>query len=81
MPRISGVDIPVNKQAWVSLQYIYGVGRAQSYKILDQAGIAPESGKGPDRINVNKRVKSSIALSFEGDTARRSTSTSSGSSR
>jgi small subunit ribosomal protein S13 len=41
MPRISGVDIPVNKQAWVSLQYIYGVGRSQSYKILDRAGIDP----------------------------------------
>lgn len=42
MPRISGIDIPVNKQAWVSLQYIYGIGRTQSYKILDQAGIAPD---------------------------------------
>ncbi|MBN1176402.1 MAG: 30S ribosomal protein S13 [Dehalococcoidales bacterium] len=42
MPRISGVDIPVNKQAWVSLQYIYGIGRAQSEKILDQANIAPD---------------------------------------
>ncbi len=42
MPRISGVDIPVNKQAWVSLQYIFGIGRAQSYKILDQANIAPD---------------------------------------
>ncbi len=43
MPRISGVDIPVNKQTWVSLQYIYGIGRAQSYKILSQAQIAPET--------------------------------------
>ncbi len=42
MPRISGVDIPVNKQAWVSLQYIYGIGRTQSYKILEQANIAPD---------------------------------------
>jgi small subunit ribosomal protein S13 len=42
MPRISGIDIPVNKQAWVSLQYIYGIGPAMSYKILSQAGIAPE---------------------------------------
>jgi small subunit ribosomal protein S13 len=42
MPRISGIDIPVNKQAWVSLQYIYGIGPAVSYKILNQAGIAPE---------------------------------------
>ncbi len=42
MPRISGVDIPVNKQAWVSLQYIYGIGRAQSHKILTQAEITPD---------------------------------------
>ncbi|MFH1646652.1 MAG: 30S ribosomal protein S13 [Chloroflexota bacterium] len=42
MPRVAGIDIPVNKQSWVSLQYIYGIGRAQSYKILSQAEIAPE---------------------------------------
>ncbi len=43
MPRVAGVDIPVNKQAWVSLQYIYGIGRNNSYKILEQAGIAPDT--------------------------------------
>jgi small subunit ribosomal protein S13 len=42
MPRLSGVDIPVNKQAWVSLTYIYGIGPAQSYKILEQAKVAPD---------------------------------------
>jgi len=42
MPRISGVDIPVNKQAWVSLQYIYGIGRSQSLQILNQADITPD---------------------------------------
>ena len=42
MPRISGVDIPVNKQAWVSLQYIFGIGRSQSFKILEQAQISPD---------------------------------------
>ena len=42
MPRISGIDIPVNKQAWVSLQYIYGIGRTQSYKILASADISPD---------------------------------------
>jgi len=42
MPRIAGVDIPVNKQAWVSLQYIYGIGRTQSHKILAQAEITPD---------------------------------------
>ncbi len=42
MPRVAGVDIPANKQTWVSLQYIYGIGRSQSLKILAQADISPE---------------------------------------
>jgi small subunit ribosomal protein S13 len=41
MPRISGVDIPRNKQVWISLQYIYGIGKASSQKILAQTGINP----------------------------------------
>ncbi|MFH1651378.1 MAG: 30S ribosomal protein S13 [Chloroflexota bacterium] len=43
MARISGVDIPGNKQAWVSLQYIYGIGPATSRKILDSAGVAHDA--------------------------------------
>jgi small subunit ribosomal protein S13 len=42
MPRISGVDIPRNKQIWVSLQYLYGVGPTNSKKILDKANIKHE---------------------------------------
>jgi small subunit ribosomal protein S13 len=43
MPRVAGVDIPVNKQAWVSLQYIYGIGASMSHKILSQAEVAPDT--------------------------------------
>jgi len=39
MPRIAGVDIPRNKQIWVALQYIYGIGPTLSQKILAEAGI------------------------------------------
>ena len=39
MPRIAGIDIPRNKQVWVSLQYIYGIGPSLSRKILSQSGI------------------------------------------
>ena len=39
MPRIAGVDVPKNKQIWVSLQYIYGIGPAMSRKILDKTSI------------------------------------------
>ena len=41
MARIAGVDIPRNKQIWVSLQYIYGIGLTLSQKILAQTNINP----------------------------------------
>jgi small subunit ribosomal protein S13 len=39
MPRIAGVDIPKDKQIWVSLQYLYGIGPTLSQKILGHTGI------------------------------------------
>ncbi|NIP37489.1 MAG: 30S ribosomal protein S13 [Candidatus Dadabacteria bacterium] len=39
MPRIAGVDIPENKRIEISLQYIYGVGKDISKKILNEAEI------------------------------------------
>ena len=43
MARIAGVDIPKNKQAWVSLQYIYGIGPSLSRRILAQTGVSPDT--------------------------------------
>lgn len=43
MARIAGVDIPRNKQVWVSLQYIYGIGPVLSQKILAQTDISPDT--------------------------------------
>lgn len=42
MARIAGVNIPDNKHTWVSLTYIYGIGRTTSQKICAKTGIAPE---------------------------------------
>src|SRR6266403_3245289 len=39
MPRVSGIDIPPDKPIWISLSYIYGVGRANARVILKEAGI------------------------------------------
>jgi small subunit ribosomal protein S13 len=39
MARIAGVDIPNDKQVWVALGYIYGIGRTRSQKILGQTQI------------------------------------------
>ena len=39
MPRIVGVDVPNNKQAWIALTYIHGVGVHRSKKILAEIGV------------------------------------------
>ena len=39
MPRIVGVDVPNNKQAWIALTYIHGIGRYRAQLILKEAGI------------------------------------------
>jgi len=39
MARIAGVDLPQNKQIWIGLTYIYGIGQARSQKILAQAAV------------------------------------------
>ena len=41
MPRIAGIDIPLEKRVEVALTYIYGIGRHQSAKILKAAGVDP----------------------------------------
>ena len=43
MARISGVDIPRDKQAQVSLTYIYGIGLTSSQTMLTELGITPET--------------------------------------
>ncbi|MFA5238806.1 MAG: 30S ribosomal protein S13 [Phycisphaerae bacterium] len=39
MPRIVGIDIPNDKSIWISLTYIYGIGRHTSEMILKEAKI------------------------------------------
>ena len=46
MARFAGVELPENKRVEISLTYIYGIGRAQSNKILGKIG-----------VDKNKRMK------------------------
>ncbi|MCF8346170.1 MAG: 30S ribosomal protein S13 [Bacteroidales bacterium] len=39
MARIVGVDLPKNKRGEVGLTYIFGIGRSNAQKILDEAGV------------------------------------------
>ena len=41
MARISGVTIPNEKQVWVALTYVYGIGEKSSYDILAKAKVDP----------------------------------------
>ena len=43
MARISGIDLPKNKQIEVALTYIYGIGRSSSRKIIAAAGVDPST--------------------------------------
>jgi small subunit ribosomal protein S13 len=39
MARIVGVDLPKNKRGEIGLTYIFGIGKSNAQKILDEAGI------------------------------------------
>ncbi|MDO4902237.1 MAG: 30S ribosomal protein S13 [bacterium] len=41
MARIAGVTIPAEKQVWIALTYIYGIGRTTAKTILAAADIEP----------------------------------------
>ena len=41
MARIAGVDLPPQKNIWVGLTRIYGIGQARSRVILSQASVEP----------------------------------------
>lgn len=43
MARIAGVDLPREKRVQIGLTYIFGIGRTTSDKILDKAGVNPDT--------------------------------------
>ena len=72
MPRISGVNIPENKQIEIALTYIYGIGLSLSSKILISANINPSTKAKdltPDEIG---RLKETIEKNYkvEGEAKR-----------
>ncbi|HSG69383.1 MAG TPA: 30S ribosomal protein S13 [Planctomycetaceae bacterium] len=41
MPRILGVDIPNDKQVYISLTYLYGIGEHMAIEVCSKLGIDP----------------------------------------
>ena len=43
MPRIVGVDVPLERPVLIGLTAIFGIGRSTSAQLLEQAGIDPQT--------------------------------------
>ena len=43
MARLAGVDLPRDKRVEIGLTYIYGIGRTTASRILEQAGVNPDT--------------------------------------
>ena len=72
MARISGINIPAEKRIEIALTYIYGIGSTASQKIVEQAGINPDTRvKDLTEVEVGK-IREIIDKQYqvEGDLAR-----------
>ncbi len=72
MARIAGIDIPRDKKVFISLTYVYGIGRTLALEILKKANIDPDTRvKDLTGEEVNK-VNALIARDYqvEGDLRR-----------
>ncbi len=43
MARIAGIDLPREKRVEVGLQYIYGIGKTVSRRIISETGVNPDT--------------------------------------
>jgi small subunit ribosomal protein S13 len=70
MARISGVTIPSEKQVWIALTYVHGIGVKTAYDILAVAKVEPttrvknltdaEIGRIQDTINASYEVEGEL---------------------
>jgi small subunit ribosomal protein S13 len=72
MARIAGVDIPREKRVEVALTYVYGIGRTTSQRVLEAAGVNPDTRVRNLTEDEVARIRSHIdqALRVEGDLRR-----------
>jgi small subunit ribosomal protein S13 len=72
LARIAGINIPLNKRTEVGLTYIYGVGPSQSRKMLETAGVDPNTYVRDLTEDEVRKLRDAIdqGLTVEGDLRR-----------
>lgn len=71
MARIAGVNLPVNKHAWIGLTAIFGVGRSRARKICQAANVDPTTKiKALTEAQVEKLRAEVGKVTVEGDLRR-----------
>lgn len=72
MARIAGVDLPNEKRVEYGLTYVYGIGVASSRKILEEAGINPDTRVKDLTEDDEKKIREIIDRDYtvEGDLRR-----------
>ena len=72
MARIAGVDLPREKRVEIGLTYIYGIGRVSSNRILEAAGVDPNTRVKDLTDDEVKKISTVIdeTLTVEGDLRR-----------
>jgi len=80
MARISGITIPNEKQVWVALTYVFGIGEKSSYDILAGAKVDPivrvkdltddEIGRIQEIINADYTVEGELQRTVSGNIKR-----------
>ena len=72
MARIAGVDLPRDKRIEIGLTYIYGIGRVSSNKILEAAGVDPNTRVKDLTDDEVKKISTVIdeTMTVEGDLRR-----------
>lgn len=73
MARIAGVEVPESKRIEVGLTYVHGVGPALSKKVLEAAGINPDTRvkdlKESDVADINAKIVG-FSIPVEGELKR-----------
>ena len=72
MARIAGINIPLNKRVEVGLTYIYGVGEGTARKVLQDAGVDPNTYVKDLTDDEVRKLRDAIdqSLTVEGDLRR-----------